>query len=114
MKIKVKIRFLGYLALKIGTELFLEVEEKTTLRDVAVRVLQEHDLSQAELHAESLRISPGYLRILLNGREQNFNTIIQEGDEVVFLPPLVGGDGEIVKLPHPLRQIFRASFILTS
>ena len=91
MKMKVKIRFLGYLTLKIGTELFLDVEEKTTLGEVTARVLQEHGLSQAELHAESLRIGPGRLRILLNGREQSFNTILQEGDEVVFLPPLVGG-----------------------
>jgi len=91
MKMKVKIRFLGYLALKIGTELFLEVEEKITLGEVAARVLEEHDLSQAELRAESLRVSPGHLRILLNGREQSFNTLLQEGDEVVFLPPLVGG-----------------------
>jgi len=91
MKLKVKIKFLGYLALKIGTELFLDVEEKTTLGEIVAHILQEHDLSQAELRAESLRVSPGHLRVLLNGREQSFNTILQEGDEVVFLPPLVGG-----------------------
>jgi molybdopterin converting factor small subunit len=38
-----------------------------------------------------LKINPGYLKILLNGKEQGFDLKVKDGDEITILPPLIGG-----------------------
>ena len=90
---KVKIRFFGFLAVKVGKQVLMNTKEGTELGKMIARVFKEYDLGRFDPKSSSAkaRVTPGFLRIFLNGKEESFDHRLKEGDEIMIFPPLVGG-----------------------
>lgn len=88
---RVSVKLLGYLALKIGAELALDIEAGSTLGGLISSVFREYGLGSVPQTGGSSSVSPGYLRILLNGRAHGLDAKLSDDDVVTIMPPLVGG-----------------------
>ena len=90
---KIKIRFFGFLVSKIGKQIQISVQEKTTLGEVVAEIFRKYNLGHLDPKSPSARtrVTPGFLRVFLNGKETQFDCELKEGDEIQVFPPLVGG-----------------------
>lgn len=87
---KVKLRFVGLLARKAGGgKKEFELPDSVTLAEALKRIFEVYKLGG--LNANVKEVSAGYLRIYVNGRVVRMDAILQEGDEISFLPPIAGG-----------------------
>jgi len=90
---RIKIKFLGFLAQKIGERIEMNIGEEAKLGDVVAEVFRKYGLGHFEPNSPSAktRATPGFLRVFLNGKDRPFDQKLEEGDEILILPPLVGG-----------------------
>jgi len=86
--LRVKVRFVGFLARKIGSELVIEVKDGTTFSEAVFEISRKYGFGPIDLERGS---HPDYLIVPLNGRSQHPNVKLKEGDEISFLPPVAGG-----------------------
>lgn len=80
-------------------EMKVSVNFHTTLRD-EIKLGAEHSI-QVEiivgwtvkklLQELSINIDPEFIIILINGRIENENSILKEGDKIDFVPAIAGG-----------------------
>lgn len=85
----VKVRLVGSLARKLGREAEAEVPDGATLGTAVQEIFRRFGLGEVNLSSRSS--THGFLTILLNGRNQGFDTSVKDGDQIALIPPLVGG-----------------------
>lgn len=88
LDLRIRVRFVGFLARRIGREETVELEEGTTLLAAVRQVSEKHGFGVINLESGG---DPGRLVVLLNGRSQNPNVKLKEMDEIAFLPTMAGG-----------------------
>ena len=88
---KVKLRFFGTLALKHGTEIELELRKGISWGEAVDYIFQKYGLGRIEYKKGTSLMAPGYMLLYTNGRERPPEWVLNEGDEIVFAHPLVGG-----------------------
>jgi len=88
---RVKLRAVGFIASKIGPETSIDARRGSTLGQVVSLIFKKYDLGEVNPTPGGLKMNPGYMRILLNGKELGFDVKVKDGDEVTLLPPFVGG-----------------------
>lgn len=81
---RVKARFKGYLARKIGEEIYLEFKDQVTLSEAVDSILKAGGLEKRGSILNSYRI-------FLNGKMAKMDTPLRDGDEIAFLPIIAGG-----------------------
>lgn len=89
--IRVGVVLLGRLALELGKESTLEIDENKALGDFARSFFKKHGLGETRFHRSSVKSRQGFLKILLNGRETSSDTLIKKGDKISFVPIVAGG-----------------------
>jgi MoaD family protein len=91
-----RLRFVGSLRQASGkSKITLEIARPLPLADLVKELLQQTpNLSQAFAQSENHKLTSTML-ILVNGREisalNGLGTVLEEGDEVVFIPVVHGG-----------------------
>ena len=90
---RIKIKFLGFLAQKIGERIEMNIGDDAELGTVVADIFKKYGLGHFEPNspAAKARATPGFLRVFLNGKDTPFDQKLKEGDEIIILPPLVGG-----------------------
>jgi molybdopterin synthase sulfur carrier subunit len=91
---EVTIRVFGELVPILGRRHTVELEEGATVGALSNFIAQRAGLKR-QGYLGKYRVAGGDLAVLVNGRSiqllQGVGTTLQEGDEVVFLPPAAGG-----------------------
>ena len=91
---KVNVRILGELSSKLGRRKTLTLEEGSTVNTL-VNSLSEEKSQNRQGHLGRYKISEGELAVLVNGKNiallEGVKTILQDGDNVAFIPPAAGG-----------------------
>ncbi|MGD2142217.1 MAG: MoaD/ThiS family protein [Candidatus Bathyarchaeota archaeon] len=91
---KVRVRVFGDLVPIIGKNHGLELEEEATVGVLAGVIADRAGLKRPG-YLGNYRIIGGDLAILVNGRNidllDGIETRLQDGDEIVFMPPAAGG-----------------------
>jgi molybdopterin converting factor small subunit len=86
---KVKARFFGPLAAKVGKEVEVELPENVRLADAVGSVFKRLGLGQLNVQeGDALR---GFMTVLINGRSFDRYATVKDGDEISFYPPVSGG-----------------------
>ena len=95
--ITVKVRTILTIAKILGQgEVELSVPERCTLRELIATLVNRwgDDLASSLLEPKTQSVLP-YIRLIINGRDIAFlnkmETVLQNGDEVLILPPVSGG-----------------------
>ncbi len=90
---RIKIRFFGFLGVRIGKEVEMNLENELKLGDAIAKIFREYGLGDFDpkSHSAKARVTPGFLRVFLNGKEESFDSKLKNGDEILIFPPLVGG-----------------------
>ena len=92
----IKISFLSLLADIIGlNEISLSLNENSTIRDVIRELIKNFGIEFENTIFISTGILSKYILLALNGKDikhfNNLDTILQDGDEIIFLPAIAGG-----------------------
>jgi molybdopterin synthase sulfur carrier subunit len=82
---KVRVRYFASLREALGQGDTIEVDAGTT-----VAALRDHLIARGELHAEALRRGRA-LRAALNQQMCAESTVLTDGAELAFFPPVTGG-----------------------
>ena len=88
---KIKLHFFGVLALKHGTDIELELAKNTSWGEAVDYIFQKYGLGRISYKEGVSLMAPGYILLYLNGRERPPEYLLNDGDEIVFAHPLVGG-----------------------
>ena len=95
--ITIRVRTILTIAKILGKgEVELSVPEKCTLRELIVILVSRYgdDLASSLLDPKTRSVFP-HIRLMVNGRDIAFlnkmETVLQNGDEVLILPPVSGG-----------------------
>lgn len=90
---RIKIKFFGFLAQRISRQIKMNVEEEAKLGEVIAEVFSKYGLGSfnPDSPTAKAKVTPGLLRVFLNGKESSFDHELKEDDEILILPPLVGG-----------------------
>jgi molybdopterin synthase sulfur carrier subunit len=95
--ITVKVRTILTLKKILGKgEVELPVPERSTLGELLTTLVDRggDELASQLFEPESNRVRP-YIRLMVNGRDIAFlnrmETVLQNGDEILILPPVSGG-----------------------
>ncbi len=95
--ITVKVRTILTLKKILGKgEVELSVPERSTLRELLTTMVNRwgDELASRLFEPKSTSVLP-YIRLMVNGRDIAFlnrmETVLQNGDEVLILPPVSGG-----------------------
>jgi molybdopterin synthase sulfur carrier subunit len=95
--ITVKVRTILAIKKILGKgEIELSVPEKSTLRELVTKLVNNFgdELASLLLESETRKVLP-HIRLMVNGRDIAFlngmDTVLQPGDEVLILPPVSGG-----------------------
>ena len=95
--ITVKVRTILTIAKILGQgEVELSVPERSTLRELIATLVNRcgDDLASSLLEPKTQSVFP-HIRLMVNGRDITFlnkmETVLQNGDEVLILPPVSGG-----------------------
>ncbi len=94
--IKIKIKFLSLLAEFVGTnETTLSVDENSFIKDVFNKLIIDFGKKFENIILTPQKTLSKYIILGLNGkdiRSLNFlNILLQDGDEISFLPAIAGG-----------------------
>ena len=91
---KVTVRVFGDLVPLLGRRHTLELDEGTTVGTLTSRMAEEAGLKR-QGYLGSYKVGGSELAVLVNGRNidllDGVKTTLQDGDEVVLLPPSAGG-----------------------
>ena len=79
--IRIKIRYFAVLRDRAG------VEEE----DLEVKRCTAAELIEQLISSRTLGLTPALIRPAINGRFVPENTEVQDGDEIVLIPPVAGG-----------------------
>jgi molybdopterin converting factor small subunit len=86
---KVKTRFFGPLAARLGKELEVELPEDIRLADAVESIFKRFGLGQLCIQEGSaLR---GFITVFINGKAFDRDATVKDGDEISFYPPVSGG-----------------------
>ena len=88
---KVTVRFYGFLALKHGHHMDLDLKEELSWGETVENVFRTLNLGHITIHEEKPVAAPGYLLIYLNEKECVPEIRLKEGDVISIYPPVVGG-----------------------
>ena len=88
---KVLVRLYGFLALKHGGQIDIDLQEERSWGETVQYIFQTLNLGHIAICAGKPITTPGYLLIFLNGKERIPETLLKEGDIVSIYPPVVGG-----------------------
>jgi len=80
----IKVLFFSIYRDVVGKTLVLSFENQITLRDLISIIIKQHP----ELDTLFNRVKP---IILVNGVVKDPDTVLNDGDEVAFIPPVSGG-----------------------
>lgn len=77
----------------------VHIQYFATLRELARRsteTLQSDAATAAQLYGELLErykftLDPDDIRVVINDEFGDWSTVLRDGDEIVFLPPVAGG-----------------------
>jgi len=84
------LRFVGPFARKAGgNKIQFELPKSVTLAEALKRIFKTYKLGV--LDADLKEITSGYIRIYVNGKVPRMDDVLQDGDEIAFLPPIAGG-----------------------
>lgn len=87
---RVQLRFVGSLARKAGrNKVVLELPDSITLIEALKKIFKTYKLGV--LDSDLNELISGYVQIYVNGRIPRMDYVLQEGDEISFLPPIAGG-----------------------
>lgn len=86
---KVKLRLFGYLALKVGRDVFLEAEEGATVADVLESFYQEFKLGKVSFREPGSEVE--LFKVLMDGSATDLKAKVKDGCELTLLPPISGG-----------------------
>jgi MoaD family protein len=89
MKIKVKVKFFGFLARMVGKDHVLEFDEGITLADAIEKIFRLYNVGNFRLANEYSPI--GYVKVFLNGKIASRKDVLHDGDEITLYPPISGG-----------------------
>ncbi|MEM2876071.1 MAG: MoaD/ThiS family protein [Candidatus Bathyarchaeia archaeon] len=87
---KVNFRFFGSLAREAGRQKVVEFDEGTTLAEAVEEVFKVYKLGK--LHLTDEHSTLGYVKVFHNGKVADGRSILHDGDEVSFYPPISGGE----------------------
>jgi len=91
---KINIRVFGDLVSTLGRRQTVELDEGATILSLTNRLAEKARLKR-QGHLGNHKVNGDELAVLVNGRNirllNGLETILHEGDEVVFLPPAAGG-----------------------
>ena len=91
---RVTVRVFGELTQLLSRRNFLELDEGATVGNLANRMAEEAGLKRHG-YLGNFKVGGSELAILVNGRNiallAGVSTVLEDGDEVVILPPSTGG-----------------------
>jgi len=91
---KVSVRIFGNLTTALGRKHVLELDKGATVRALSNRLAESAGFKR-QGYLGNYRVGGDDLAILVNGRNiqllDGVETMLQDGDEVVILPPIAGG-----------------------
>lgn len=88
---KVLVRLYGFLALKHGSQIDIDLKEGLSWGKTVEYIFQTLNLGHIAIREGKPIATPGYLLIFLNGKERIPETPLKKGDIVSIYPPVVGG-----------------------
>lgn len=93
---QIKILFLSLLEDITGlNEISLNLNENSTVRDIIKELITNFGVEFENTILVSTGILSKYILLSLNGKDirhyNNLDTILQDGDEIIFLPAIAGG-----------------------
>ena len=86
---KVNVRFFGSLARKAGRRVVIDLDEGVTLAEAVEDIFRRYKLGKLRLVDEHSTL--GYVKVFLNGKIADGKSILRDGDEIAFYPPISGG-----------------------
>lgn len=94
--IDVKVKFLSLLAdFTKEEEYTITVDDNSTIKDIIDKLTQKYGARFKDLILNSPDLISKYIILGLNGEDirsqKGLETLIQEGDEIAFLPAIAGG-----------------------
>jgi len=91
---KITLRIFGDLAPILGRHHSITIDEGSTVSTLINKIAKQAGMKRQGFLGK-YRVSGGDLAILINGRNiavlDREKTVLQDGDEVIFLPPTAGG-----------------------
>lgn len=91
---KITVRIFGDLVQFLGNKISLELEEGSTV-GALVKAMGERSGQRRQGYLGDFKVGGGELIILVNGRNielaDGLETIVREGEDIVFLNPTMGG-----------------------
>jgi MoaD family protein len=91
---RVTVRVFGELTQILNHRSLLELDEGTTVGTLASRIAGEAGLKR-QGYLGNFKVGGSELAILVNGRNiallDGVSTVLEDGDEIVILPPSAGG-----------------------
>ena len=88
---KVLVRLYGFLALKHGGQIDMDLHEGLSWGETVKHLFQTLNLGHITIRKGKPVAIPGYLIIFLNGKERIPEILLKEGDIISIYPPVVGG-----------------------
>ncbi|MCD6530001.1 MoaD/ThiS family protein [Candidatus Bathyarchaeota archaeon] len=86
---KVYVRFFGSLTRQAGRQRVMEFREGVTVADAVEEIFRTLKLGKLRLTDE--RSTLGYVKVFHNGKIADGKSILRDGDEIAFYPPISGG-----------------------
>lgn len=94
---KIKIKTLANLWEAVGRrrEILLELEEKSKVMDIVRKLIEMFGDPVKKILLDDKGKLNSMVSVMVNGRELNYEEMhqveLKDGDEVLFMPPVVGG-----------------------
>lgn len=88
---KVVVQLYGFLALKHGGQIDIDLKEGQSWGETIKQIFHTLNLGHITIREGKPVATPGYLLIFLNGKERVPETLLKEGDVISLYPPVVGG-----------------------
>lgn len=86
--LQVAVKFVGALREKFGSNLKVEVDEGSTVKDVILKLMDEK-LKGEGRHGVMEAIDK--CRVIVNGRFSDISTKVEDNSEIIFLTLMAGG-----------------------
>ena len=86
---KIRVRFFGPLALRVGREIEVELPDNVSQADAVEQIFKKLELGQVDIREKGA--SSGFIKIFVNGKAFDPKVSVKDGDEIIFYPPITGG-----------------------